>query len=64
MNTITATSTLGLPADTPAAARTVLRLLQQVRHGSLTLHLPDGSVQTMGDGQGPHVSMRLNNWQV
>jgi cyclopropane-fatty-acyl-phospholipid synthase len=64
MNTITATSNLGLPADTPAAARTVFRLLQQLRHGSLTLHLPDGSVQTMGDGQGLHVSMRLNNWNV
>ena len=60
MNTIS----LGVPADTPAAARTVLRLLQQLRHGSITLTLPDGRVQTMGDGQGPRVSMRLNNWNV
>ena len=64
MNSITAPSASALPADTPAAARTVFRLLQQLKHGALTLHLPDGSVQTMGDGQGPHVSMRLHNWNV
>ena len=64
MNSITAPSTSALPADTPTAARTVFRLLQQLKHGALTLHLPDGSVQTMGDGQGPHVSMRLHNWNV
>lgn len=65
MNTLTATAqtTRALPERTPAAARTVFRLLQQLRHGALTLHLPDGSVQTMGDGQGPHVSMQLHNWQ-
>ncbi|TXI66792.1 MAG: class I SAM-dependent methyltransferase [Limnohabitans sp.] len=65
MNTLTATaqSTLQLPERAPAAARTVFRLLQQLRHGSLTLQLPDGSVQTVGDGQGPHVSVHLHNWK-
>jgi cyclopropane-fatty-acyl-phospholipid synthase len=64
MNTLTATAqnTLQLPERAPAAARTVFRLLQQLRHGSLTLQLPDGSVQTVGDGQGPHVHLHLHNW--
>lgn len=65
MNTLTATaqSRLQLPARAPASARTVFRMLQQLRHGSLTLQLPDGSVQTVGDGQGPHASMHLHNWK-
>ncbi len=65
MNTLTATAqnTLQLPERAPASARTVFRLLQQLRHGSLTLQLPDGSIQTVGDGQGPHVSVHLHNWK-
>jgi len=65
MNSLTATAqnTLQLPERAPAAARTVFRLLQQLRHGSLTLQLPDGSVQTLGDGQGPHASVHLHNWK-
>jgi cyclopropane-fatty-acyl-phospholipid synthase len=64
MNTLTATGQAAqpLPPQTPTAARTVFRLLQQLKHGSLTIHLPNGSVQTMGDGQGPHVSVQMNNW--
>ena len=65
MNTLTATAQTARPLSerAPAAARTVFRLLQQLRHGSLTLQLPDGSVQTVGDGQGPHVSVHLRNWK-
>ncbi len=65
MNTLTATArnSLQLPERAPAAVRTVFRLLQQLRHGSLTLQLPDGSVQTVGDGQGPHASVHLHNWK-
>jgi cyclopropane-fatty-acyl-phospholipid synthase len=65
MNTFTASAqnSLQLPERAPAAARTVFRLLQQLRHGSLTLQLPDGSVQTVGDGQGPHASVHLHNWK-
>jgi cyclopropane-fatty-acyl-phospholipid synthase len=64
MNTLTATGQAAqpLPPHTPTAARTVFRLLQQLKHGSLTIHLPNGSVQTVGDGQGPHVSVQMNNW--
>ena len=64
MNTLTAPhNRLQLSHRTPAAARSVFALLHQLRHGSLTLHLPDGSVQTVGDGQGPHASVHLNNWK-
>jgi cyclopropane-fatty-acyl-phospholipid synthase len=63
MNTVTARTAPPLPERTPASARTVFRLLQQLRHGSLTVSLPDGSVQTVGDGLGPHVSLHLHNWQ-
>ncbi len=64
MNTLTAPSQLQLSARAPAAARTVFKLLQQLRQGSLTIELPDGSVQTVGDGQGPHVSIHMRNWNA
>jgi cyclopropane-fatty-acyl-phospholipid synthase len=48
----------------PAAARTVLQLLQKIRHGSLTLHLPDGSVQHFGDGASLHATLHLKNWNA
>jgi cyclopropane-fatty-acyl-phospholipid synthase len=65
MNTLTATipSTPALPERAPAAARAVFRMLQQLRHGTLTLQLPDGSTQTVGDGQTPHVNLQLRNWK-
>ena len=48
----------------PAAARTVLQLLQKIRHGSLTLHLPDGSEQRFGDSATPHATLHLKNWNA
>ncbi|MGE0350812.1 class I SAM-dependent methyltransferase [Hydrogenophaga sp.] len=53
-----------LPRNAPAAARTTLQLLQRLVHGSLTLQLPDGSVQRLGCVDGPHASMKLHNWNV
>jgi cyclopropane-fatty-acyl-phospholipid synthase len=53
-----------LPRNAPAAARTILQMLQRLRHGSLTLQLPDGSIQRFGDGQGPAASMSWHNWNV
>ncbi len=66
MNTLTASTHTAPqpPRHTPAAATTVMRLLQGLRHGSLTLHLPDGGVHTFGDGHGPCVSMHLHNWNA
>ncbi|MDR7307202.1 cyclopropane-fatty-acyl-phospholipid synthase family protein [Rhodoferax saidenbachensis] len=67
MNTNSITSTapsFTLPRDTPAAARTVLKLLQHLRHGSLTVQLPDGSMQRFGGEALPHASLQLHNWNV
>jgi cyclopropane-fatty-acyl-phospholipid synthase len=67
MNSTTApqqSASFELPHNAPAAARTVMQLLQRLRHGSLTLQLPDGSVQRFGSDQGPHASLRLMNWNV
>jgi len=51
-------------ARAPAAVRTVLQLLRQIRHGSLTLHLPDGSVQRFGESASPHATLHLHNWNA
>jgi cyclopropane-fatty-acyl-phospholipid synthase len=66
MNSTTATQPAGfaLPRNAPAAARTLMQLLQRLRHGSLSLQLPDGTVQRFGAADGPHASMRLHNWRV
>ena len=63
MNTRTATN-FSIPNGTPAAARTVLKLLQGLRHGSLTLQLPDGSMQRFGGEAVPHAALHLHNWKV
>jgi cyclopropane-fatty-acyl-phospholipid synthase len=58
------TAGFALPHNAPAAARTMLQMLQRLRHGSLTLQLPDGSIQRFGDGQGPAASLSLHNWNM
>jgi len=58
------TAGFSLPRNAPTAARTMLQMLQRLRHGSLTLQLPDGSIQRFGDGQGPSASLSLHNWNV
>jgi len=69
LNTTTATSLPGL-TRAPAAARSALQLLGRLRHGLLTVHLPDGSVQVFGDTNGNHGPQRLSatlslrNWNV
>ena len=67
MNAVTRTApSLGFPEDAPPAARSALRLLQKLRHGALTLHLPDGSQRRFGEHQPRHpgASMTLHNWNV
>jgi len=65
MNQTTAKYSASRTAEPPpAAARTVLQLLQKIRHGSLTLHLPDGSVQRFGDSANPHATLHLKNWNA
>lgn len=63
MNTLTAPP-LSLPQGAPAAARTVLSLLQRIRHGTLTLHLPNGDRCTCGTGDQPHATLVLKSWDV
>ena len=63
MNTSTATP-FTIPRGIPAAARTVLKLLQGLRHGSLTVQLPDGSMQRFGGDALPHAALHLHNWAV
>ena len=58
------TAPFALPVGAPAAARATLRLLQRLRHGQLTVQLPDGSFQQFGQGGGIHATLRLHNWKV
>ncbi len=74
MNTaIQKAQSLAFPKDAPAAARSALRLLQNLRHGALTLHLPDGSQRRFGEHPQQHAmhtpdhpcaSITLHNWKV
>ena len=52
-----------LPASTPRAARLVLGMLARLRHGELTVTLPDGQTLRFGNGM-PRASIRLSNWKV
>ncbi len=52
-----------LSPDAPASARAVLKLLRRLRHGSLTLQLPDGRMQRFGVQTLPHATLVLHNWQ-
>jgi cyclopropane-fatty-acyl-phospholipid synthase len=55
------------PSDAPAAARTCLKLLQKLQHGTLTVQLPDGSVQRFGKADADHPlsgSLRIHRWAV
>jgi len=58
-NTPSATSTKAMPA----AARTVFALLRRLEVGSLTVQLPDGSVQRFGEQAQPHGTLCLCNWK-
>ena len=68
MNTLNTSSarspTLSMPGDAPSAARTALKLLLRLKHGTLTVKLPDGSVQRFGNGEAPMASLHLLNWNV
>ncbi|MFZ4480012.1 MAG: class I SAM-dependent methyltransferase [Rhodoferax sp.] len=74
MNTVTTTApTFSFPDDAPASARSALRLLQNLRHGALTMQLPDGSQRRFGEHPQQHAlpspdhpcaSITLRNWNV
>ncbi len=51
----------------PAAARACLKLLQNLRHASLQVHCPDGTVEHFGSTDTEHplrASLSLHSWQV
>jgi cyclopropane-fatty-acyl-phospholipid synthase len=64
MNSTTSTASFSMPAGAPSAARAALKMLLRLKHGTLTLKLPDGSVQRFGNGQAPMASLHLLNWNV
>ena len=55
-------ATLIIPSDAPAAARSALKLLARLKHGTLNVKMPDGTVQRFGNGQSPTASLHLLNW--
>ena len=58
-------SLLNLPHrvdSAPAAARAVFRLMKRLKHGSLTVQLPDGGALNFGETQEPRAAIRLRNW--
>ena len=63
-NTSTSSSAFSLPAGAPSAAKATVKLLLRLKHGTLTVKLPDGSVQRFGNGQNPQASLHLLNWNV
>ena len=63
-NTSTSSSVFSLPAGAPSAAKATVKLLLRLKHGTLTVKLPDGSFQRFGNGQNPQASLHLLNWNV
>ena len=49
-------------ARPPAAARIILALLPDLKHGALTLTTPDGECRHYGDDS-PPIALELKNWQ-
>jgi len=56
------------PTHAPASARRAVKLLQRLRHGSLTLQWPDGNLQHFGThdplGKAPSAQLSVHNWNV
>ncbi len=65
-STTAANPSLALPQHAPAAARAVLRLLAQLKIGTLDLQLPDGEQLRLGSGaeSEPRAALRLLDWSV
>ena len=60
--TVSPATAFQLPQNCPRPARTVFELLQKLQHGSLTVQLPDGSMQRFGQQTLPHATLVLHNW--
>ncbi|NMM07871.1 cyclopropane-fatty-acyl-phospholipid synthase family protein [Polaromonas sp.] len=57
------TQPFAIPGDAPGAARTALKMLLRLKHGTLTVQFPDGSLQRFGSGGAPMASLHLHNWK-
>jgi cyclopropane-fatty-acyl-phospholipid synthase len=64
MTTTSTAPALSLPDTSPAAAKTLIQLLSQLRVGTLDLQLPDGQLARFGPGGEPRAAIRLNDWSV
>ncbi len=67
MQTSATSHNFEIPSSAPAAARTCMKLLQRLKHGSLTVQLPDGAVQHFGQSSGQaaiHGNLNLHDWNV
>ena len=53
-----------IPGDAPSAARTAMKMLLRLKHGTLTVQFPDGSLLRFGSGTAPVASLHLHNWNV
>ena len=51
------------PAAPPATVRLVLRQLERLEGGTLTVRMPNGQTQSFGSGEA-HASVTLRNWNV
>ncbi len=63
LNPTTAES-FSIPSDAPAAARTTIKLLQNLQVGSLTVQMPDGTTTRFGQHATPHATLHLRSWEV
>jgi len=66
MTTLTRTSPASQAQSAPAAARAVFALLGNLKHGTLDVRLPDGSMAHFGneDSGGRRAAITLHNWNV
>jgi cyclopropane-fatty-acyl-phospholipid synthase len=56
-----------IPNNAPAAAHACLKLLGKLKHGCLTVHLPDGNARHFGQASGQsgiHGVLHLHHWNV
>lgn len=47
----------------PASAKAVLLGLRRVRGGAIRLTTPEGATHLFGDGQGPTLGLKINDWR-
>jgi cyclopropane-fatty-acyl-phospholipid synthase len=63
MNTTTSLARFLPKAGPPRSARFALRQLERLRHGTLSITLPDRTTMQFGQGE-PHASLQVLDWDV